>query len=184
MLPELHDGFESLQRRKADVLARVAALEPEEQTAPPAPGEWSPLQIVQHLLYVEGLSAGPEVALPPDSRARPRPGTGLMVKMLAGWMRAAVRLPSPDAAAPPPAEGGSDLESLDARWSARRDDLRARLEVVTDPDRAFARHPIAGPLTARQVLDLCDSHLVYHQKRFPQPPGGRSAARQQGARAG
>ena len=173
MLPELRDGFESLQRRKADLIARVAALDPAERTAAPARGEWSPLQIVQHLLHVEGLSAGPEVALPPDSAARPRPGTGMLAKLLAASMRAAIRLPSPDAIALPP-DDGADLDALDARWGARREDLRARLEAVKDPDRMFARHPIAGPLSARQVLDLCDSHLVYHQKRFPKV--GRSSA--------
>jgi Protein of unknown function (DUF1569). len=169
MLPELRDLYEPLEQRKAEFLTRLLALDEEERRAAPAPGAWSPHQVLLHLLYVEGLSAGPEVALPPDNTERPRPGIGLMTKLLAATMRAAIRLPAPDSASPPD-EPGVSCEEVAARWTARREDLRRRLEAVTDADRPFARHPIVGPLTARQVLNLCESHLVYHLKRFPAPP--------------
>ena len=167
-MTQLEERFRKIEAQKAALLGRVCALDVTERAKAPKTGEWSPLQVIAHLVLAEGLMAGEiEKAAGPEGRgARPKPLTALMVPLLCGAMRAALPMLPPPTMEPPPTP--DPLEASEARWSELRAALCARLESVADPDaRNFSLHPILGPISARQALDITEAHLTYHTKRFP-----------------
>jgi hypothetical protein len=169
MLAELEAGFGRIEAKRAEVLGRVRALGEAERAAAPKPGEWSPLQLVSHLVLAEDLVAG-QVAAAEAAGGKPpqkKPLGRFLVRLLCGTMRAAIPVPAPPGMEPPPAP--EPLDVLESRWEESRRALGGRLAALTAADlaRPFALHPIVGPLDARQVLDMADAHLTYHLKRFP-----------------
>lgn len=168
MLTELDGRFGRIEAQKAALIGRVCTLDGAAQSTAPKVGEWSPLQVIAHLVLAEELMAGEieKAAGPEGKTARPKPLTALMVPLLCGAMRAALPMPPPPTMEPPPSP--DPLEASEARWSELRAALRTRLETVADPGaRNFSLHPILGLISARQALDITEAHLTYHTKRFP-----------------
>ena len=61
-----------------------------------------------------------------------------------------------------------DLEASVERWESARRKLGVYLEQVTDPDAAFIKMTwLFGTLSANMYLDLVETHMTYHEKRFP-----------------
>jgi hypothetical protein len=146
---------------KADLLARVAAMSEAERAAPPKPGEWSPLQILSHLLVAERFVAGYASEKPDPAKKLANP---FVVGLLCRVMRAGIPLPAPDVMTPDPTP--MPLESLAEEWGQER----AKLQVLLSerpPTEPFGLHPIFGVVTTRQVAEMLAAHMQYHVKRFP-----------------
>jgi hypothetical protein len=164
MLEAVRTRFESMEARKSDILRRVHALSPEEQEAPPKLGEWSPREIVQHLLMVEEETTKPL----PEGSAVKKPLVTL-APLLVRFLRTGRQIPAPPGMTTPDKVDPLPLAILEAQWEGKRVELRARLAVLENEEAAgtpFTVHPILGPLDALQILDITDAHLIYHQKQF------------------
>jgi len=156
--------WELIDEFKEDLLARVAARPVEEQGKPPMPGEWSPLEVIAHLITSEQFMVG--YATPDSAKHTKTSGLSqrIVVGMLCAVLRSGVRLPTPEVMLPP--KEVKTLETLSKEWEATRRELREALARIT-PDAVFGVHPYFGPVTARQVLEMAETHLIYHTKRFP-----------------
>lgn len=169
MLPDLAQQLTLLEERKTDLLARIDALTEAERAAPILPGEWSPVQLVQHLVLVEeNEDKEIEVAEARQAAGDPVPRRrGPSPFLMAGIaiMQAGIRVPVPETMVP--REEGS-LDALRERWAASRRALRARLEARdTETEREpLLLHPLAGALTPAEYLRFQDVHLMYHQRQY------------------
>lgn len=175
MLPDLARRFSLLEERKSDILARVDALSEEQRAAPVLPGEWSPVQLIHHLVLAEE-QGGEQIAAASEAGERHRRGRpSPFVLSAVAVMRLGIRVPVPDTMVP---LGDVPLDALTERWAAARRALRARLEALdaqTQND-SISLHPLAGPIDAAEVLSLHEVHLLYHQRQFARQ---RRAARKQ-----
>ena len=165
MLPELNTLYQSIERRKAEMLAHLESLPDKEQGKSPTTAEWSPLQVVDHVVIVEEWMAGPDAAiLPSDARVLMK--GRLFITLGGGLMRSALRMPTLPVAVP---QDDPDLAAIKQRWDMSRTMLCPKLAAVTPETRPLpiALHPVAGPLNAKQVLLLLDVHLAYHWRHFP-----------------
>ena len=64
--------------------------------------------------------------------------------------------------------GGVSLDDLIIRWEAARTGLRQALEQIP-PETLTApigRHPVAGPMDARETLEFLAAHLDHHLRQI------------------
>lgn len=174
LLADLEPRFARVEAQKADVLARVAALDDAAQNRPLSPGGWSPRALVHHLVLaeeqtLEHIAAAATTAAGAQAQTaakapRRRPA---LAHLVSATMRLGVPVPAPPNMVPP-AQSLLFLDESARRWDALRERLHARLEQIT-PETAsapIALHPIIGPLRATETLDLMESHLVYHLRQI------------------
>jgi len=158
----LKEQWERIDALKAALIARVAALPEVSQRKSSAADEWSPLQILSHLVQAEAVVAGYARAGVPTNP--PSLSQRAAVRLLCTALRSGIRLPTPETMEPE-AEP-RPLDQLTAEWSAGRERMKnAQAEMA--PNDLFGTHPLFGPITVSQTLEMMETHLIYHQKRFP-----------------
>lgn len=148
--------YGSLQTKRREILARLAAMTPEVR-AHATGSDWSPVQILEHLNVVDGITL---------NETSVRPGRGsrhIFLPLLMRAMRKGRTLPAPGMSQP---RGESSYDELVAQSEANHRLLGELVASATERD-VVSRHPMLGPLTATQACDLLDSHYDYHLKRFP-----------------
>ena len=70
-------------------------------------------------------------------------------------------LPSPDIEP----RGDVPLPELLKRWEAARAEMRGVLETLQGDEPRYS-HPVLGPLTAVQMLELGETHTAYHTRQM------------------
>jgi hypothetical protein len=156
--------YQSIEQRKSIMLRYLETLTDEERRKNPTPAEWSPLQILEHLVLLEELSLGAD--LPANAKILPK--AYLFVTLGGGLTRvgavSGLRIPTLPAFEP---RGEHDFSVIKKRWGKARKTLSGRLASVKQPKRPFIMHAVAGPMSANQFLELLDVHLAYHWRHFP-----------------
>jgi hypothetical protein len=162
--PRLARGFQRLEEARSLALGLLVDHEPAALGRPPAPGRWSALQVLHHVVEAEAgtlgyvrkkMQAGPEL-----------PRSGLASRLRGATLRLALALPlrfrAPAVAASVP--GSIDPDALRDRWAEVRrgwqellDGFPAELE-----DRLVFRHPVAGRLSLADTLAVLQAHLEHH----------------------
>src|SRR5712691_8668640 len=128
MLRQLERRIGRLERQRAALLRELNAMSPARLVFHPAPGSWSALDLVEHLVLVEeavlgGIPGRPAVRSLADS-AR----AAVVLPLLYLTFARGRRLPAPSRAILP--VGGSSLAQLEARWTRARANLRAVLQLM------------------------------------------------------
>ena len=164
MNPGLGRRLERLEASRARALSIVAAHEAAALNRPPAPGRWSALQVLHHVVESEAATLG-------YVRKKMLAGTSLPPAGLASRLRRAavalvlalpvrVRAPAVAASVPDVVEPAA----LRARW----DEVRAgwRELVAAFPaeleGRLVFRHPFAGRMGLADTLAFLQAHLDHH----------------------
>ena len=93
MLSELDNLYQSIERRKTEILTRLDALPDADRRKNPAPTEWSPLQVMEHVILVEELVVGPD-ALTLPANAQIQLKGRLFVLVGGAMMRSGLRMPT------------------------------------------------------------------------------------------
>lgn len=161
MHADIQSDWEQAESLKADVLARVAAMPESARSVSAKTGDWTPLQVLSHLLIAERFVAG---FVPPKGESPGRMASPLVIGLLCNVMRAGIALPAPDVMAPDPQP--MPLETLAREWGRERQQLKESLADVA-PDAPFGVHPYFGVITTRQMIGMLAAHMTYHAKRFP-----------------
>jgi DinB family protein len=166
----MHRTFESQLIVWADdrqrLLDEVERLEPERLTAKPLAGKWSILEIVEHLVVGdrEVLQGLPKPSALVDRRRRLRDRVGYRMVMFVLACHIPAKVPSPRYLP----QGQSSLPDLRRDWDEMQQWLRSYVERLDrgDPAKAVFGHPIAGPMTMQQVLDMGKLHLATHTRQI------------------
>ncbi len=154
-----------LARSKDRILGLVAAADDSRRAVAATDGQWSMLQVIEHLVLAEEgtlrvLRRGP----PAKQRVTLRSRLILRAIELLFTMGARVRVPSQSLAP----SGGVSLEALRVRWSEARDGIVA-VVMGLDAQALQAprfRHPVAGWLTVEQGLDFLERHIRHHERQI------------------
>lgn len=166
MLAEFQTRFDAIEEKKVEALRLVRALPEERQVAVPRPKDWSPRGVLHHLVISEEEIAGEEAlekaALLPAQRNR---RAELFLPMAGMVMRLGLRVPTLPSLEPDQTFPLSDVER---RWQGVRHLLHERLSAHGEKaaHRPFALHPMVGPVSALQYLEITDAHLLYHLKQL------------------
>lgn len=184
-----------VRRERERFLAGVRDAAGDALSRPPAPGMWSTLQILEHLVRAEdsilrGLA---------DPSARVERRRTWKDRLLYGVVLAVLRLrlPVPVVSSDMEPSGGASPEALERAWeeSLRRVEAHVGCAAAADLRRAVFRHPVAGPLDLGRALRIDELHIRAHGRELrrnlalqgaagPSPPPRSGAGGPQAAQGG
>lgn len=156
------DGIDARRRALLDL---AASLDARDLTRRPGGDAWSVLEVVEHLVLAERAVLG-DLEDPGVRREAPRSLRGRVLhRVVLSILRFGipVRVPAPSMVP----VGGRSLEELRAEWDQSFARMRRYVSEL-DPaaaGRAVFHHPVSGPLTTAQALELMDAHLLTHERQ-------------------
>ena len=167
----LHLKFEQLERATEHLLASAEALD-DDKTKAPAAGKWSAVQVVHHLLFIEGNIIQYIQKKLQAEQALPK--VGLFTRLRARLVRLLLRLPGFKVKAPRGVATLTDagnlpaLPELRATWDASRRQLERLLNEFPSRqlNRAIFPHPRSGRINIYQVMEFLLDHLLHHQQQM------------------
>lgn len=163
--------FEQLERATEQLLAAAEALGDDKTTAPAA-GHWSAVQVVHHLLFIEGNIISYVQKKIQAEEALPK--VDLFTRLRVQFVRLMLRLPGLKFKAPRGVATLTDtgdvptLPEMRKTWEASRRQLERLLNEF--PSRQMSRavfpHPRSGRITIYQVMEHLVDHLLHHQQQL------------------
>jgi hypothetical protein len=165
MLPEMQTRFHAIEQQRSDIQSRITRLSDEQLDWTPETTSWSIRQIIEHLVLCDetlgrAREAGSVMKEAPVFRAVPRALKRALV--LRALSRGAI-LPVPSPAVEP--QGNVSLTELVSRWETARGEMQGFLHTLAEDETRYL-HPVLGPLTATQMLELNETHAGYHWRQM------------------
>lgn len=149
-------------RKRTELMARLAHLDPVVLTTRPEPGSWSITEVVEHMVLGEEGVVGDfsRLAELPERRRGFVNWAGLRVVL--GILRFRIRVKVPSRSMIP--RGDVGLEELTVRWGSNHERLRTYVASLDQEGlkRAIFRHPVSGPMTVEEGILLLGTHLDRH----------------------
>lgn len=156
--------FDRLEAARARVLDTLAGREPFALNRAPAPGKWSALQVLEHVVTSEALTLGYIRKKMQAGTALPRAGVTSRLRLLAleATLASPLRFRAPAAVAG--VSPAIDPAALRARWDGVRGEWRGLLEAFPAEllDRLVFRHPRAGRMSLEHAVGTLEAHLAHH----------------------
>jgi len=162
--PALARSLEHLEASRRRVLGTVDGVPHRALNRPPAPGKWSALQVLHHVVTAEALTQAYVRKKMQAGLALEKAGPASRLRLLALQVTLALplRFKAPTTTGDVPAE--SELPALRARWDEVRRDLEDLVRAFPPEllDRLVFRHPYAGRMTLAHGLGTLEAHLDHH----------------------
>jgi uncharacterized damage-inducible protein DinB len=165
MIADLKIRYDALEAKRQSIFTLLYALSADQTTFRVGPGRWSILMVLEHVVIAEEMvladiqdgRAGPTGTAPKSPEA-----FHMVIKVLEKDIPVEVPLPELEPT------GAVSLDDLIIRWEAARTGLRQALgkippETLTVP---ICRHPVAGPMDARETLEFLAVHLDHHRRQI------------------
>lgn len=166
----LQEKIKEVARSREHLLALCAGMSPEQGAFKPAEGEWSPAEIIEHLVWAEwgGLS-GIWKAIEAERKgtpawAGPSANDGLSIEEIIDrtW-QTKEKVP---AGAEPKWFGPIDIWVSWLRHGQRSvEDLIPAMRDL-NPERIIWPHPISGPMNVLQRMDFLRFHMDRHRQQI------------------
>ena len=157
--------FDAVERQRIGLQASVSMLTEAQVNWKPDAETWSVAQIIQHLVLSaetvgRAQDAGKVKNAAPMFRVLPR---ALRFALVLRAMKRDVTLPLPSPAIEPISD--APLSEWLLRWEAAQTEMRRVLEAIREDEIRYS-HPVLGPLTAAQMLELAEVHTAYHTRQL------------------
>ena len=166
MLAANRTRFAALERRRQALLGELETLGDSALSFRPAPGTWSILEVVHHLVLLEQgiLRAVQDEPAQPRRRRNLRERVGCAAVWLVFKLGLRVKIPT-NRVRPQP---GLPLSRLEQEWAASRASLEAYLDSApaSMPSETMFRHPIGGPMNVEQTLLFLTRHFDHHRRQI------------------
>lgn len=165
MEASLREWLGKIESLRCEISDAVSTLTAEQSRWKPSPDAWSAGQIVEHLTLADAKLGAPsrEAGLEREGallRVVPR-STRFAMALRAFSRNVTLPLPSPDL---DPTGVPSIAESL-LDWERVHRQIAVALDTVDAGEPSYF-HPILGPLSAAQMLELCHAHMAYHGRQI------------------
>ena len=151
-----------LEKQKSAILAEVSSWPEEMRAARPADGEWSALQVLDHLVRTEaGISGVVMEMLAKPQRIGMKDRIGVAFVELVFRSRCRVKVPKSVERFILPGEG-LELGEIGQRWNEARISLRQLMCDAEGCHGGVFRHPVGGWMDFERVLRFFSVHIVHH----------------------
>lgn len=157
-----------LETLRTEIVSQYDAYTTDQLTFKPEPGHWNLLQVLDHIVTSEKMSAiyikrqlnGKKYPPPPGMKSRFR------YNLLKVALKLPFRYKAPsivDSTGKTP-----DLHILQESWKTIRGEIRTIIETTDEEllDLGVYEHPRAGLLNMEQALDFLDMHIRHHEKQM------------------
>ena len=145
------------------MVAKVRALNLDQQKAHPGKGEFSPVELLQHMALAEQFDVELMKKRGPKELKGKSPKTNFMYRHAIKKMEAAQRLPTMGPMVPKSAQ---TVDEADRHWREVRAAIKGFLDQAEGPASPVMKS-ILGTLSAADLLRLFEVHMHYHETRFP-----------------
>ncbi|MEM1041314.1 MAG: DinB family protein [Bacteroidota bacterium] len=168
-MPDLAAFLDPLDARRAEFLAGLDSIPPEQLGQAPTSKAWSPLGIGEHLLIVErglGHVAGRQIEKG-EGRKRFGEPSAKSVDGLVRAMRTPSKFKVPDGVGIEPT-GEVSLGELRQAWGEAGAQWHRVAETLPPDlaDEGLVMHAVAGPMTIAQTLRFLEAHIEHHQHQL------------------
>jgi len=169
MNQSIEKRFQQIEQQRIFLLTTLREISLEELTYQPAPGKWSLMQILAHLVTAEKMSLAylQKKILGIDDAA----DTGWKEDLRIGLLKISQRLPLKFKAPGRVVESTPAYTSFDqlrSDWNNVRAQLADTLERFPENrlKRKVYKHPFAGMLNITQMLIFFREHITHHQPQI------------------
>jgi len=136
----------------------------------PAEDKWSVLQIMQHLILVEGYGQSyveKKLSFNPELKKAGFPVVWRTFLMKT-YLKFPIKINAPEAVSGESLPEYSSFWDTAKKWKHQRESLKAMFENMPPEhyDKELYKHPIAGKLTLNGLLDFNISHFARHKKQI------------------
>jgi len=165
MIADLKIRYSALEGKRQVVFELLYALSADQTTFRVGPGRWSILMVLEHVVIAEEMVLA-DILAGKAGRAGSAPKSPeafhMVIKALEKDIPVEVPLPELEPT------GVVVLDELIVRWEAARTGLRQALEQIPPETVAtpICRHPVAGPMDARETLEFLAMHLDHHLRQI------------------
>lgn len=163
--------LDNLNRLTEDLYAELKNYSDEVLNRRPGPGQWSVMQVMEHLLLSESLSekyVRKKLSFNPEL-----PDSGFLGAWRVFLLRVnneylPIKFKAPKAVGSEALPESSSLEDVMNRWRANRASLREYLAGLPQEyfKKSIYRHPFAGLLSLSEMLDFFELHFRRHLKQI------------------
>ncbi len=163
----LQKKLETLSRKTNALLDELTKTNPHVLTYKPSPEKWSILEIIEHLVISEELLFQKVMHDTRPVKPRQTLRHRILYQIVMFLLRSAIPVKVPSKRLLP--AGGQALENLGERWKKNQSELRAWLKKESGralDSEMLAWHPVAGPMTLAQALDMLDAHFIRHRSQI------------------
>jgi len=159
----LSGQFAKLERQKQTLLEQLAEWDSPLLAFRSAPGQWSALEVLDHIVKTESAIVATMRNHAASSRSVSAPDRvrGFLLILL---FLTPVRVKAPGSVKAIVPSGDNSFESLGAAWTQTRDELESFLNSVPRKRLwpAVFRHPVAGWMTLPRTLSFLSAHIIHH----------------------
>ncbi len=160
--------WEVLENKTKNLFQNLQSVPEEKLIKQSAPGTWSPLQVVQHLMIAEELSEKYMRKKLSFNKHVPKAGFKGAARFRAmkifNWIGFKIKAPSALAVFP----DNPHLDELKKSWALQRNSLYQYLESLPDEtlQGELFKHILAGKMNARHMVGFFSMHLDRHRKQI------------------
>ena len=166
LISDIRDQLEVYDQNRNALLDDLERLNADQLRRKPGPDNWSLLEIVQHMV----LSEREVLQDLPESKELTDRKRGLRARLSYAVVLAVLRwnIPAPVPSDGMVPDGNTPLSELRHQWEKNLSWLRDYLDTLRPEDlqRAVFRHPIAGPMTVAQTIDMAKLHFDVHSRQI------------------
>lgn len=168
MQPGLHNSWKKLEAQKKHFEDSINGESLLQLEFKPAPGSWSMLQVLEHIVTTEKMSSQFLVnkALLKSRKAGGKWHVGRAL-FLSLMLKSPLKFKVPKIKGINP-NGELTKETLFLEWDAGRQELYAFLEKFPEDklDDLIFRHPVVGWLTIKETIVFFADHINHHQQQL------------------
>ena len=158
--------FADLKNKRQMILEQLDAVPPAHLTHKAGPDRWSVVEVIQHLVIVEQQIMKQAESTPTPTGTEPQPYSRERLEMVLEILETDVAVDVPAASMAP--DGRDSLSALLDQWAETRQQLEHFLRKMPADryEELLFSHPVAGPLSVVDMLDLANVHLGYHMRQI------------------
>ena len=169
MNSSLSQQLQNADAKKATFITQLESLSDSDKSKVFKQGEWSPTQVLHHLVHYElYIMGGRQKAIEGGDTLKPKWTGKIFLKIIQIMISRKLRFGTIKQFEPPQ---DVDLEASLKDWQKVREEIMQAVKDQANQDskKIFTVHPMAGPITLAETIELFALHLDYHIRYFPKP---------------
>lgn len=164
---QLAGELQRLEKKRADMFAKLAAHDADTLNKKPNPDAWSAIQTIEHMLTVEmaALSYVKKKSLDKATAQKTGMKQWFRSLLLNRYLRGAKKFPAPKSVLP--ISRRASLSDMQKQWNGIRKDMNDTISAMPADllGHGWFKHPSVGMLNLGQMLSFMEAHYDRHEKQ-------------------